>query len=120
MTFSKEQLEELETGYAGVANKYGPLLIRYAHRHYTHPKAAEYAVHGFARRLKLLIRCIDRVFELLPPNLTDIPTKEQVDDSIIYIQAFIFNVFGCVDNMAWIWVYEKNTTKPNGQPLPDN
>jgi hypothetical protein len=37
---------------------------------------------------------------------------------MIQIQAFIFNIFGCLDNLAWTWVLERNVTKPDGQPLP--
>jgi hypothetical protein len=28
-------------------------------------------------------------------------------DATIYIQAFIMNAFGALDNLAWIWVTEK-------------
>ncbi len=90
MAFSEEQLEQLRADFAQVVVKYEPLLIRFTHRRYANAKAEEYAVHGFSRRLKLLVRCIDRVFELLPPDVTAIPTNEQVADVVINIQAFTF------------------------------
>lgn len=35
------------------------------------------------------------------------------------IQAFVFNTFGGIDNLAWIWVLEKGLTKDDGSPIPD-
>ena len=29
-------------------------------------------------------------------------------------------MFGCADNLAWLWVEEKGVTKPDGSPLPAN
>lgn len=120
MFFSEEQLKEIQSEYATIAEKYESLLVRFAYYPFDNPKSGEFAVHGLARRLKILVRCIDRVFELLPPDLNEIPSNEQVADAVIYIQTFMFNVFGCMDNVAWIWVYEKGVTKPNGKRLPDS
>ena len=36
------------------------------------------------------------------------------------VQGFIFNVFGCIDNLAHIWVEEKRVKKPNGKEVPDS
>jgi hypothetical protein len=35
----------------------------------------------------------------------------------IAIQAFVLNVVGCVDNLAWVWVYERSVTASNGAEL---
>ncbi len=72
----------------------------------------------FSRRLKTLVRCIENTFEILPLDQVDLPTSEELSDVNINLQAFIFNVFGCVDNLAWIWVCEKTLTKDNGSPIP--
>jgi hypothetical protein len=32
----------------------------------------------------------------------------------------VFNLFGCLDNLARIWVLERNVTNSNGSPLRDN
>lgn len=120
MFFSEDDLKKIQSDHLTIVRKYEPLMIRFTHHPFVNQKAAEYAIHGLARRLKVLVRCIDRVFELLPPDLDEIPTDQQVADAVIYIQAFIFNIFGCMDNVAWIWVYEKNITRENGKPLPDS
>jgi hypothetical protein len=50
--------------------------------------------------------------------MEDVPTLDQTQDVAIQVQAFIFNVFGCLDNVAWIWVLERNVTKTDGTRLP--
>ena len=37
---------------------------------------------------------------------------------MVYIQAFTFNAFACVDNLAWIWVCEQQLTTDRGEAIP--
>ena len=62
--------------------------------------------------------CIENTFSAIPTNFDEVPTLEQTGEMMIQVQAFIFNVFGCLDNLAWMWVLERNVTKDDGQPLP--
>ena len=81
-------------------------------------KGNEFKNNGFLRRCNILWRCIENIFTTIPPELAMIPSKEQVDDSAIFVQCFIIHVFGACDNLAWILVYEKNILKDSGSPLP--
>ena len=119
MYFSQKALQHLEKEYLTVSGKYARLLEAYRKRGYSVARAREHAQHGFSRRLKTLVRCIDKTFEILPPDRVDLPTSEELSDANINLQAFVFNVFGSVDNLAWIWVYEKNLTKEDGSPIPN-
>ncbi len=119
MFFSQEDLQRLEEEYLTVSGKYARLLEAYLKRSYNDARAREHAQHGFSRRLKTLVRCIDNTFEILPPDRVDLPTSEELSDANINLQAFVFNVFGSVDNLARIWVCEKTLTKDNGSPIPN-
>jgi hypothetical protein len=44
------------------------------------------------------------------------PEREEVLKATVAIQAFVLNVIGCLDNLAWIWVYERGITA-NGAEL---
>ena len=57
------------------------------------------------------------VFTLLPPEWVDIPSSEERHDAEIHVQAFLFNTFAAIYNLAWIWVSEKNIRKPDGSEL---
>jgi hypothetical protein len=63
------------------------------------------------------VRAIDFVFERLPPELDAIPDRDTVVDATLAIQAFVLNAFGCLDNLAWIWVCEKPVLDSSGNEL---
>jgi len=104
--FSDASVEVLQTGRSAVAGKCQLLVLSYTMRNYKDSRAREFATQGFSRRLKTLARCIDNVFEILPPDLVEPPTDDKLFDAIINIQGFVFNMFGCIDNLAWTWVRE--------------
>jgi hypothetical protein len=115
--FTSEKTAELNRGHGEVHEKFADLRERYLIRNYWNDRAKEHALHGFARRLGTLVRCIDRVFEILPPDREDIPSRDEVVDATINIQAFVLNIFGCLDNLAWIWVCETDVRSKDGSEL---
>ena len=115
--FSAAQIAELHEGRATANCAFADLRERYGVRGYKSADAEEYATHGFARRLGTLIRAVNLVFDLLPPELDAIPERDTVVDATIAIQSFVLNTFGCLDNLAWIFVHEKGVTKPDGTAL---
>jgi hypothetical protein len=119
MYFSDEYVEARRAEHRQIGWKCHCLVESYLTRNYNESRAREYAQHGFSRRVKTLARCIDNVFQALPLNGTGLPKVNEVSDAVINIQAFISNVFGCVDNLAWIWVLEKGLKREDGSPIPD-
>ena len=118
MYFSPKALESLARDYRTITERHAKLMQAFLMRGYKQEKSKEFAQHGFMRRIKSMTRSIDNVFALLPPERTDIPSREQCHDAEINIQAFVFNTFGATDNLAWIWVSEKDVKKPDGGDLP--
>jgi hypothetical protein len=86
-------------------------------RTYAIPMAREYAHHGFGRRLGMLIHSIETVFDVLPPDLDEVPDRERVLEATVAIQAFVINAQGCIDNLAWIWVAEKAVKEADGSGI---
>jgi len=70
---------------------------------------------ALARRLFVLVRCIQNVFRILPPDSETIPSDDDRQDATINLQAFVFNIHGCLDNLAWLWVHETNQKRKNGK-----
>jgi hypothetical protein len=114
--YSSEHLLEIDSHFVTVRKRYEDLMILYSSRTFKDARAREFAAHGFPRRLKTLVRCIDNVFAIIPPDQEEFPTANELADCTINIQAFIFNAFASIDNLAWIWVQEKQLTR-NGKPL---
>lgn len=92
--------------------------MEYVNLGYKTPKGREYGQQGFCRRVKLMTRCVENVFRILPPSNTVVPNDRDVLDCTSSLQAFIINAFGALDNLAWILVCERNITRLNGAPLP--
>jgi hypothetical protein len=102
-----EQIEKVEQELGTVLPKYNKMLLRLPYIRFKSDKAAEYLQHGFGRRMGTLVRCIENVFALIPMDTERVPEKNVLTDAQINIQSFFANVYGCVDNLAWVWVYEK-------------
>lgn len=70
--------------------------------------AREYLQHGVGRRMKIIRRSAERVFEIFPPNRTKLLSWDELDDIDINLHAFVINVSGVFDNLAWVYVHEHN------------
>ncbi|MEZ0214778.1 MAG: hypothetical protein ACAH27_17805 [Xanthobacteraceae bacterium] len=85
-------------------------------RTYQQERSRVMAAQGVTRRLRTLIRCIEHVYELIPPDVEN-PSRQAIDDSAIWLQAFVINVYGTVDNLARLWVWEAGVVY-KGKPIP--
>src|SRR5665213_1342287 len=115
--YSAQRIVELNQGRAEAGQQLNSFREAYCFRTYKSDRAAEYARHGFCRRLEMLVHTINKVYETLPPDREDIPERDEVIAAAAAIHAFVMNAFGCLDNLAWIWVYEKNVKWKNGTEL---
>lgn len=118
MNYSDEDLQQLEKQYVGLEGRCNDLISRYLEREFTNERAKEFIRHGLCRRLRLMTRCIAKVFEILPPESCEVPEPDVLHDVTVQLHAFSFNTFGCLDNLAHAWVLETDVKKNNGDPLP--
>jgi len=117
--YAPHQVAQLREGYPTVDRTYERLLRDYVSLRLTNEAANEYARHGFVRRLGTLKRCIGNVYSIYPPERSDKPSRNECLDLAINLQSFMFNVFGCIDNLAWIWVKERQLKDKRDRPLRD-
>ena len=117
MYFSDDQLEQLRRAYSEIDKKYQSLLEMYAFRPFENEQADEFAKHGFMRRVKTLARCIHNVYRICPPDRDKKLSTDELSDLVINLQVFVFNIFGCLENLAWVWVKEKDIRSRTGEPL---
>lgn len=111
--FSEDQIQEMANEYKAVQAKHDELFVQYISYPYKTERGQEFAQHGFSRRLKCLKRCMENVFTLLPPENTIPADRSNIDDATISLHAFVINVFGCIDNLAWVFVYETELKDKN-------
>ena len=118
MSYSEEDLAKLLDQYLGLEGRCNDVISSYLEREFANDRAKEFVQHGLCRRLRLMTRCIVKVFEMLPPDSDGAPKPDVLHDVTVHLQAFAFNTFGCLDNLAHIWVLEKDVKKKTGDPLP--
>jgi hypothetical protein len=106
--FSTTRVAELNAGRDEARRQFDDLRDRLFTRTYKTDRGAEFVKHGLGRRLDILVRAIDQVWQLLPPEQEKIPPHDDVVDAGMAIRAFLMNAFGCLDNIAWVLVNEKN------------
>jgi hypothetical protein len=117
--YKPHQLADLQAGYCTLNPAYERLMFDYLSLRLTNEAAQEYARHGFLRRLGTLKRSIENVYSTHPPERCDKPSRDECLDLAINLQSFLFNVFGCIDNLARVWVSEKQLKDNQGRPLRD-
>jgi hypothetical protein len=106
--FKPEDLAKFQENLDSMERRYSRLLLAFSHGHrFKKENAWEYANQGFMRRVGTLRRCIENVFGLIPPETEEIPNRQVLHDAQINVQAFFANVYGSLDNLAWVWVYER-------------
>lgn len=121
MFFSDEQIQQLWDGYQAAHINHQQLLRDFVLvQPFRTEKANEFINHGFSRRAFTLVRCIDNIYENCPPNQRDLLPSDKRKDIEINLQAFLFNVFGCLDNLAWTWVAERAVNRQDGSALPNS
>ncbi|TVQ85764.1 MAG: hypothetical protein EA357_00150 [Micavibrio sp.] len=116
-SFDQNFLKDLSDGYIKIDDDYQFLSEKYVYFSFQSEKAKEFSQHGLVRRLSTLQRCIENIHNISPPEKWEKLEREALIDLGINLQSFIANIFGCFDNLAWIWAFEKNIKGKSGKDL---
>lgn len=100
-------LNALNSAFAGLQGRLDALATAYATYPYKTSAGTQYAHHGFLRQFSLMHHCVERVFEIIPPGVEEKPPDAILYDATAFIQSFVMNSFGALDNLAWAWISEK-------------
>jgi len=68
-------------------------------------RAQEYMLHGVGRRVKVLHRSLENIFQLFPPSQERPLKPEDLADVQINLHAFMINLYGIFENWAWAFIY---------------
>lgn len=74
-------------------------------------KAKEYLFHGVARRLDVIERCVENIYSTFPLRRATLLSRDELKDVDINLHAFFVNIFGLLENMAWVVVYENDNAE---------
>jgi hypothetical protein len=114
MSYTPEQVAQIEREREAVSRELDNLCVNLASefaKSLTVERAQEYVYHGVCRRLTIIRRCIDNIFSIFPIARTKFLGEEERSDLEINLHAFIINIDGLQDNIAWVYVMEKSLEK---------
>jgi hypothetical protein len=109
--YTDERLKHFENEYEKVTSGLRKLIEVFLTKispKLKNQRAKEYLEHGVCRRIRVLERSIERIYEIFPPSRKDKLTRDELADVQIYLHAFVINLFGILDNLAWVYVLEHN------------
>lgn len=110
MSYDLNQQEEIENAKIQVVNALmdlGASLASDTAPVLTKSAANEYLLHGVCRRLLLIRRCIQNVFSIFPVHRKALLNDDERYEIEINLHAFVANVNGVLDNLAWVYLLEK-------------
>ena len=111
--YTTEQVKVLSEVAGTVKKRARHLMELYYSLSFKSDLAKEFALQGFGRRVSNLSSAIQQIFEAIPPDYQGNPSNENRSSVEIGLHAFFANLAGCFDNLAWVYVYEKNLTIKN-------
>jgi hypothetical protein len=75
---------------------------------------SEYLRSGVGRRLRVLERTLSNMFELIPVSAVEPVDSDDLDNAQINLHAFIMNLYGLFDNLAWAFVLHHDLSSQVG------
>lgn len=111
MSYTEGQIVEIEQERGKVLKDLEDLSLKLAREVALSLKverAQEYLAHGVCRRLNIIRRCIENIFEIFPSDRKELLAEQERIDLVINLHAFIVNIYGLQDNLAWVYVLEKS------------
>lgn len=120
MYYNAESIEEMDDVIRSLTTKRMSIFEEFWKFQFTSDSAIEHVRHGFLRRQKTLETCVRQIFDTIPPDGDGVPSTDNLDIATVCLQSFAINLYGCTDNLAWIWVFETCPSSPNGKPWRRN
>ena len=62
-----------------------------------------FAYYGLLRRIDTLNRCVENIFNVRDFSSEEIPSSKELSDILINLQCFVINLYGALENLAWIY-----------------
>jgi hypothetical protein len=69
------------------------------------PMVQEHMLHGVSRRIMVLKRSVENIFDLFPPSTTKPLPTDTLSDVQINLHAFVMNLYGVFENWAWAYYH---------------
>lgn len=115
MALSEKNIEKVYNGYALAhreLEKLILLMLPFCDSLEKESKLAhDYAFYGVLRRSYNIKRCLANFERISPPERNEDIDDDQRSDLTLFLHAFLLNISGGIDNLAWVWFYVRGIDK---------
>lgn len=111
MPYTSEQIEQFKNELARLVDALQQLQLKVVVQGQpldANSKLREHLLHGAARRISIIKRAIQNIYELFPPETKRPLEPDLLADVQINLHAFVMNLYGLYDNWAWAYVFKHN------------
>lgn len=107
--YKQEDIQKIKSEWLTVRRRYVDLIVQIfdLSAKLKEEKAKEYLNYGVGRRLEVIERCIENIFSIFPAERNNLLCREELIDVALNLHAFFVNIFGLLDNLAWVLIHEK-------------
>ncbi len=100
--FRDEDMKKAEKALISLESDYEKLLSKIfkIKNVFKNKRANEYLLHGIARRLGIIKRCIENIYSIFPLKRERLLSRNELTDIVINLHAFLVNTFGLLDNIT--------------------
>ncbi len=107
MGYSDKQIEEFSNKYRQIINEFDSLMLNTvaSGQQQESAKVREYLLHGVSRRLSVIKKSIENIFNGFPLDAKRPLRRGDLYDVQINMHAYVINLYGIFDNWAWAFVY---------------
>lgn len=108
-----EDIKEIESDLFLLKSRHANLTLRIndINKTLANETAKEYLWHGVLRRLNTIEHCVENIYSIFPLRRKDLLNRSELKDVEINLHAFFINIFGLLDNMAWVMIHENNLSE---------
>lgn len=112
--YSDQLIEQIEARFievrSGIRQVRTDCLLAVAEL--TQEPAREYLLHGVGRRLGMIQRAAENIFDVFPATQEKPLSPDLSQEANINLHAFVINAYGMQDNLAWVFVHENQIKLP--------
>lgn len=107
MGYSPEQAAHLTEGHLASLDGLVELQTRCTleGQSISNPLVQEHMLHGAGRRIMVLRRTVENIYDLFPPSTSEPLPRDTLSDVQINLHAFVMNLYGVFENWAWAFCY---------------
>lgn len=115
--FKQSDVDKINSEFVLINSRHVDLTIKLfkLHNSLKTDNAKEYLTHGVMRRMGIMMRSIENVFTIFPIERIDLLSVDELRDVDINLHAFCINIFGLLDNLAWVLIHEKQPAAQIGK-----